>query len=66
MTRPDLHPHGRKAEVRKWMLYYDRQESFELAQHSKYALVHPWRQRSNRDMVRGLQRIEELLQEHAS
>ena len=44
---------GRKAKVRKWMLYYDRQEIFELAVRSKYGLEHAWMQRSNVDKVHG-------------
>ena len=53
--------YGKRAEVRKWMLYYDRQEIFELQSQSKYSLEHTWMQRSNVDKVCGLQRIEELL-----
>lgn len=52
---------GTKAEVRKWMLYYDRQEIFELQSRSKYAMEHAWMDRSAVDIVHGLQRIEELL-----
>lgn len=55
--------HGKKAEVRMWMLYYDRQEIFELQSRSKYAIEHEWMDRTAVEMVHGLQRIEELLKE---
>ena len=56
---------GHKAKVRKWMLYYDRQESFELASRSKYKMEHSWLQSDNRETIRRLQHIEELLIEAA-
>ena len=56
---------GRKAEVRKWMLYYDRQEIFEHAARTKYKMVHVWLQSDNRSTVKRLQHIEELLIEAA-
>lgn len=54
---------GKKAEVRKWMLYYDRQEIFEHTNKTKYSMEHDWMQSDNRTKVRGLQRIEEIMQE---
>ncbi len=55
--------HGKKAEVRKWMLYYDRQETFEHALRTKYQIEHDWMYKDNRESVKGLQRIEEFLLE---
>ena len=57
--------YGHKAKVRKWMLYYDRQETFELASRSKYKMEHVWLQSDNRSTVKRLQHIEELLIEAA-
>lgn len=54
---------GHKAKVRKWMLYYDRQETFEHAARIRYTITHDWMKTDNREIVRGLQRIEELLLE---
>ena len=56
---------GHKAKVRKWMLYYDRQEIFEHAARSKYKLEHVWLQSDNRSTIKRLQHIEELLIEAA-
>jgi hypothetical protein len=53
--------YGKKAEVRKWMLYYDRQETFEHASRTKYKLAHAWLTGDNRDKVRRLVHIEGLL-----
>ena len=57
--------YGHKAKVRKWMLYYDLQETFELAARSKYKMGHVWLQSDNRSTVKRLQHIEELLIEAA-
>ena len=52
---------GKKAEVRKWMLYYDRQEVFQHKVKTEQHMLHDWMRKNNRESVKGLQRIEELL-----
>ena len=55
--------HGKRAEVRKWMLYYSGQETMMLALRSQQHILHDWLRADNRTTVRQLQTIEELLEE---
>ena len=54
---------GKKAEVRRWMLYYDRMEIAENAVRTQHHIQFEWMRVDNREIVRQLQTIEELMHE---
>lgn len=54
---------GKKSEVRKWMLYYDRMEIAENAVRTQHHIQFEWMRADNREIVRQLQTIEELMHE---
>jgi hypothetical protein len=54
---------GKKAEVRKWMLWYSGQETMTHALRTQQYILHDWLRVDNRTMVRQLQTIEELMYE---
>lgn len=56
---------GKKAEVRKWMLYYSSQETMMHAVRTQHHILHDWMRDDNRTIVRQLQTIEELFDEIA-
>ncbi len=54
---------GKKAEVRKWMLYYSQQETYMHAVRTQHHILYDWLRADNRTTVRQLQTIEELMHE---
>ena len=60
MTRPDKHPHGKKKEVRKWMLYYDREEARFLQGEARTRKLLGIGPVDNREQVRTLQHVQDI------
>ena len=54
---------GKKAEVRKWMLWYSGQETMMHALRTQHHIQFEWMQADNRTIVRQLQTIEDLMYE---